>query len=170
LIRQLKTATAIGLGLVAWTGFAQTTTNTAPKIVPERVGRVLQPPAPAGTAPTSPLADRPVRSERQPLPQDIKDRLQRFEQLREAYLAEQKELLRRLRGATDEDRDRIRQLIQERREAWLEKLRTLREEARERLADLKQTLSQHQEVLDAARESAQERAAEVRDRRGVTDR
>src|SRR6185295_1741948 len=118
---------------------------------PDRTGRVLQ--APAGeTVTPSPLTTRPDRPERPALSQDIKDRLQRFEQLREEYLREQRDLKRRLQGATDEDREKIRQLLQERREAWLEKLRTLREEARERLADLKAALPQHQEVLDAARE------------------
>src|SRR6267143_3345399 len=157
LIEQLKTAVVLGVGLVTWTGFAQTTTNTAPKIVPERTGRVLQPPTPGRVDVSPPLAARPDRPERA-LPQDIKDRLQRFERLREAYRAEQRELRRRLQGATEEDRDKIRQLIQERRDAWLEKLRILREE---RLADLKAALPQHQEVLDAARESSQERAAEI---------
>ena len=165
LIRQLRIATALGMSLAAWTGLGQTLTNTAPKIVPERTGRVLQAPA-SETVTPSPLTARPDRPERPALSQDIKDRLQRFEQLREEYLREQRDLKRRLQGATDEDRERIRQLIQERREAWLEKLRTLREEARERLADLKAALPQHQEVLDAARESAQERVNEIRNRRG----
>ena len=152
------------LGL-AGTGFAQTTTNTAPRIVPERTGTVLQPPTPSG-ADVSPVANRPERPERPVLSQDIRDRMQRFEKLREAYLAEQRELKRRLDGAVDEDREKIRQLIQERRDAWLDKLRILSEEARERLAELRKDLSQHQEVLDAARESARDRVGEIRDRRG----
>jgi hypothetical protein len=109
---------------------------------------------------------RPDRPERMSLPQDIRDRVQSFERRREAYLAEQKELARQLRGASDEDRQRIRDLIRDRREAWLEEAKKFREEARKRLDELKRELPRYQEALDAARERATDAVKEARKRRG----
>jgi hypothetical protein len=154
-------------GLIAVAARGQTTTNPAPAATAERDGRVL----PSGTfrAPESmaPTAARPERPEQQRLPQDLRDRLASFEKVREAYLTEQRELLRKLRGATDEDRDRIRELIKSRREAWLEQARRFREEAKERMAELRDALPSHKEALEAARDNAREKLQDARDRRGT---
>jgi hypothetical protein len=105
------------------------------------------------------------------LPLTIRERLRQFEQQREAYLKEQRDLMRKLQGASDEDRERIRELIRERRLAWLEQARAFREQARERMQELRGELPRHAEVLDAAREQLQNRAQEAaeraRDRRGT---
>jgi hypothetical protein len=151
--------------LIAGPAWTQTLTNTVPAA--DRNGRVL------GSSPVSSPSSvasgsvRPERPEQQRLPLDLRERLASFEKVREAYLAEQRELIRKLRGATDADRDQIRELIKTRREAWLEQARQFREEARDRLTELKNgALQSHKEALDAARENARDKLKDARDRRG----
>lgn len=146
---------------------AQTGTNTSTVTSPDRNGRVLSPGTVLGGTTINPTTTRPDRPEQQRLPVDLRERVANFEKVREAYLAEQRQLLRKLRGATDEDRNQIRDLIKARREAWLEQARQFREEARERLTELRNgALQSHREALDAARDNAREKLQEVRDRRG----
>lgn len=167
-VRKTVTTLVLSAGLLEGVVLAQTTTNPPVAIDPIRLGRVLQPPVSSTVdgSPVSSMIPRPERVEQQRLPQDIRDRLQQFERVREAYLTEQRELQRRLRGATDADRDQIRELIRERRAAWLEQFRTFRQEARERLAELRDALPNHREALDAARDTARQKAEEARERRG----
>jgi hypothetical protein len=144
---------------------AQTSTNDPPKGNSDRSGQVLQPPSDAETAGAMPSAgaDRPRRAN---LPLEVQDRLVKFERMREAYLAEQKDLQRRLRGAAEQDRDQLRAQIRERREAWLEQAKAYRRSAQERLDELKEALPGHRDALDAAREQAVDRLKETRERRG----
>ena len=166
-VRQTIVALGLSAGLLEAVVLAQPTTNPPVVVDSSRLGRVLQPPLSATSdGALSSVAPRPERVEQQRLPQDVQDRLKQFERVREAYLTEQRELQRRLRGATDADRDRIRELIRERRAAWLEQFRTFRQEARERLTELRDALPGHREALDAARDAARQKAEETRERRG----
>ncbi len=107
----------------------------------------------------------------QDIPQQVQERLQQFELMREAYLKQQNELLRQLKGANDEQRELIREKLRDQRQRWLDQSRLFREQARERLAELKEKLLRHQDVLDAARERAREQLGDaeerVRERRGT---
>jgi hypothetical protein len=106
--------------------------------------------------------------DRQKLAPDIKERIRRFEAIREAYRKEQDALFAKEKGAsTEAERERVRALIKERREAWLARSRALREEARDRLRELRTQLPSRSEVLDAARESVRDAATEIRKRRGT---
>ena len=163
-VRKTVAALVLSAGLLEAVVLAQPTTNPPVVVDSSRLGRVLSPPTSDG--PLSAVGPRPERVEQQRLPQDIRDRLQQFERVREAYLTEQRELQRKLRGATEADRDRIRELIRERRAAWLEQFRTFRQEARERLTELRDALPSHREALDAARDAARQKAEETRERRG----
>ena len=167
-VRTIVLALILLMGLLRSQVSAQTDTNAPTVTDATRLSRVLQPPADSSTdSLVSPSATvRPERPEQQRLPQDIRDRLEQFERVRAAYLAEQRELQRRLRGATDADRDQIREQIRERRAAWLEQFRAFRQEARERLTELRDALPGHREALDAARDNARQKAEEARERRG----
>ena len=114
----------------------------------------------------SDLIPRPEREERPELPAEIRDRILQFENLREAYLARERELIQRVRGATEEDRDRLREQLKELREDWLRRARSIREEARERQRELLRELPKHREALEQAREQALDAARETRERRG----
>jgi hypothetical protein len=131
-----------------------------------RDGQVVLPGSDSLSGVTSPTGnDRPERPERSILPQDVRVRLQEFEKLRENYLARQQELLRKLRGASDADRARIRETLREQREAWQEQARRFREDAQRRLEELKIELPRHREILDRVRDSRPE-AKPGKDRHG----
>ena len=101
------------------------------------------------------------------LPPEIRDRIRRFELVREAYLKEQEELRKRLRGAaTEAERDRVRELIRQARLEWLERARQLREESLRRIRELPTAMPDMREVISNARENARDAALEVRKRRG----
>lgn len=146
-------------------------TNLAPSAIPsttptitsiEREGRVI-------------LSDKqandqgltPTTADRQKLSVAIKERLQRFEVNREAYLREQEQLKKRLLGAsTEAERERIRDSMREQREAWLRRAKVMREEAKERVRDLRTQLPSMKEVIENARENARDNVIQIRKRRG----
>jgi hypothetical protein len=156
--RSLLVAGLVGLTSSVVDGFGQTgQTDVTPTLkTPERDGRVI-------------LSDQQAAEnnllsiDRQKLPLEIKERLRRFEVVREAYLKEQDLLRRRLTGAvSEEERDRIRALIKASQEAWLARARALREEARERIQELKALTPSRSEVLN----DALDKARDVHRRRG----
>jgi hypothetical protein len=75
-----------------------------------------------------------------------------FEAKRDAYLAAQKALIEKLKGATEEERERIREQLQDNREAFLAALREFREDIRHELAEIKQIIRNHDKdiLLDAS--------------------
>lgn len=160
---------AVGGALQAQSGDTNQTSLTDSS---DRKGQVVMPLEPATTdagAGAGPISGTVTRL--QDIPQQVQERLQQFELMREAYLKQQNELLRQLKGANDEQRELIREKLRDQRQRWLDQSRLFREQARERLAELKEKLLRHQDVLDAARERAREQlnGAEerVRERRGT---
>jgi hypothetical protein len=104
----------------------------------------------------------------------VRERVQKFEQLRAAYLEQHRKMLQELKGASTElDREQIRERIQERRQEWTDLARQIREHARERVTALKERLPNHGELLDQAKEQAREQlregleTARERSRRGL---
>jgi hypothetical protein len=110
------------------------------------------------------VLERPELPVGQGIALTIRERLQEFHQKREEYLRQQRELTRRLRGASEDDLEEIRARIREQRQAWLEEANRIREQARERVQQLREELPRHQEMIDAARERARERVEEARER------
>ena len=110
--------------------------------------------------------------------EQIREKLQDFEEQREAYLQAQQQLMRRLRGATEADREKLREMIQANRREWLDLAEQTRQQARDRVQQLREQLPSVREVMEAAREQAREQAQDqareqvrdavnaVRDRRG----
>jgi len=109
-----------------------------------------------------------ISIDRQKLAPDIKERVRRFEAIREAYLKERDELTAKERGAaTEAERERIRALMKEKLDAWRARQKALREEAKDRIREFRSQLPGRSEVLDAARENARDAATEIRKRRGT---
>lgn len=109
---------------------------------------------------------RPTLDSRKLSP-EIRERVRRFELVREAYIKEQEELRKRLRGAaTEAERDNVRELIRQARLDWLERARQLREETLRRIRELPTVMPDMREVISNARDSARDAATEVRKRRG----
>ena len=100
-------------------------------------------------------------------PREIRERLARFEQAREEYRREQERLRKALAGAaTEKERDRVREQIRAARDAWLDRLKSIREELKDRLPELRRRLPELGEVLDNARNNARDTVNSVRKRRG----
>src|SRR6185437_4908415 len=121
--------------------------------IADRVAQVILPDRISLDSPLAPVTSlRPPRPERPDLPLDIRQRLLLFEKLREAYLARQQDLLRKLRsGPTDDDRARIRAQLQALRQDWLERTRAFQEEATTRLRELPNELPKYRELLQDTR-------------------
>lgn len=101
------------------------------------------------------------------LPLEIRRKLLEFKLQRDRYLQEQERLIKQLKGATDAERDKIREGLREHRLEWLERSRSFRDSARERYRELLRELPSHREALEAARESARDQVQEIRKRPGV---
>ena len=142
---------AVGLGLWLLIPSVSAQVIVGSTNIADRVGRIIFPDrilrdTPSGLA----FGLRPPRPERPDLPLDIRQRLLRFEILRDTYLARQQDLLRKLRGATNSDRDKIRAQLRALRDEWLERARAFREEARDRMKDvLGLELSGRSKILDS---------------------
>lgn len=160
---------AVVAGLAAWGmacswSFGQAvtpvdTTPTATTKTAERDGRIVL----SDQQATESGLNASTTLDRQRLSPEIKERIRRFEIIRDNYLKEQASLRKKLTGAaTEEERERIRFLIQDRRNAWINQARRLREEAQERLRELPRLLPSMPEVLDEAKRNARD----VRKRRG----
>jgi hypothetical protein len=147
------------------TGFGQTNLIPSVRNV-ERDGRIVvseQQAAELGII--SPVGLTTV--DRQNLSEAVKLRLQRFELSRDAYQREQEQLKKRLQGATTEaERERVRALIRDQREAWLRRMRELRAQSKDRIVELRRQLPSKGEVLEAARENARDAIQDIRKRRG----
>jgi len=156
--RHLVTGLA-GFLMATQSGFAQTSASPASTsvdvaltITSDRIGRVVisdKQLAEDGILPTQNALDF------RRLPPEIRERIQRFEITREAYLKRHEELKQRLRGAaTDEERQRIRDQISKALDAWRERAKQSRLELKERIKDLqRERLQELKERNDAARPS-----------------
>jgi chromosome segregation ATPase len=156
--------TGLALGWAVCVTGAQAAASEAPVPEPERRGQELAPPD-RGGPPDGVTTSRPDWAQLEGLPQTIRERLQEFHEKREEYLRLQRELRRELMGgATDADREQIRERIREQREMFFEEARKIREQARERMQELLDELPRHREMLEAARERAREQIEEARER------
>jgi cell division septum initiation protein DivIVA len=90
----------------------------------------------------------------------VRAQLQRFQQEARKYLEQQEALRKRLQGATEEERVRVRQQLQNLREQWLERARELRKQFRDRQSELIEKLPSHREVLESVRDAAKQSALE----------
>jgi hypothetical protein len=101
------------------------------------------------------------------LPDPIKKLKDDFKQSHQTYLDEQKALLNKAKGGSKEDQEVLRAKIKENRQEFLEKQKAVQEEIRKQMADLKDKLKDHREVIDEAKEKAKETAKEkVKGRKG----
>lgn len=131
----------------------------------QRAGRIILPDKAGVLTADNPL--RLLRPGQSPLPPEVRDRVRSFEQYRTEYLRQQEDLRRLLQTTTDQDRERIRERFQELRTRWREQSLAVRQELSERRRELLDRLGSHRELLEQAREEAQQNIRERRDRRGV---
>jgi hypothetical protein len=126
---------------------ARDSTTTTRVISSPEVKENISPTSTDSTRPST-VAARPVLST------EIKERLRNFERAREAYLQRQRELEKRLKGATEQERERIREQIKDRRSAWLEQHKQFQVELRERVREIKREIPSLRDALDETRPPA----------------
>jgi Skp family chaperone for outer membrane proteins len=104
--------------------------------------------------PTSPHPDKPGH-------RDYAGKVLKLQQEMEAaktkFLDDQNNLQLKLREAKAAQRDLIRAEIRDKREAFLEQQREQREELKQRIAELRDSLPSHGDVIDAAKEQAKDK-------------
>jgi hypothetical protein len=163
----LRKVLAVATMSVLWTASVDAQITSAVEVLrSDRVGQVVVSDEKL-TADGFNFSIRPDPVDLRKLPPEIRERIKRFELVREAYLKEQEELRKRLRGAaTEAERDRVRELIRQARLDWLERARQLREESLKRIRELPTVMPDMREVISNARENARDAALEVRKRRG----
>jgi hypothetical protein len=87
------------------------------------------------------------------VPDNVKTLIVNFDQTRDKYLKQQRLLLTKLHNATtSEERQQIRDLLQENRKDFLTDLKTFRDDLKDDLKDLKSKIShaEFQRIIDAA--------------------
>jgi len=157
----------LSLGLGARSAWAQLT-SAVEVTRTDRVGQIVASDEKLST--DGFVGARPELADFRKLPPETRERLRRFEVVREAYLKEQEELRKKLRGAaTEAERDRVRDLIRQARQEWLERMRQLREESIKRIRELPSVMPDMREVVQDAREKALDAARDVKKRRGLEE-
>jgi ABC-type transporter Mla subunit MlaD len=128
---------------------------TTPSAALPNGGRVVLP-EPAGALPAVDVlaALRPPRPERPTLPPDVSERLKQFRSAAEAYLKQREELEKQLRGATEQQRQIIRERLKENLQKWREQARQFQDQAKDRSRELKRDLRSLSKALEEVRSGA----------------
>src|SRR5687768_11986094 len=119
--------------------------------------------AAAATRPEKPDKEKPDKPEhpehpanpgRPALPDDVKKLIEESKEARAAFLAEQKELITKLKGATQEERQKIRDDLSKNREEFLAQQKELREQVRDRLKEIRAEFKDNRDkIIDEARKN-----------------
>lgn len=141
LLRNLLLTSAVGVCLLSGRALLADDSTTPPPVVvpPDR-------------------DDRDLIRDLKNAPDSVKTLIMNFDQVRDDYLKDQQALLAKLKGATKEQREKIREQLQDNRLAFLAELKTFRQDLRKDLKALKDKIS-HAEflrILDAARDAAKD--------------
>lgn len=121
------------------------------------------------TRPDALVPSAPVRTVAVNVSDNIRQLLLDAETLRQKFLEQRAEALKKLREASEADRDQIRRRIREAQASFFDAQTQLREkiqEVRSRTGELRQELKDHSAVVDAAKEQTRDR---IRERRAGTD-
>ena len=141
IFRTLLFTSALGLSLLGGRSLVAQDTPTAPVVVP------------------TDRDDRDLIRDLKGAPAPVKALILSFDATRDKFLAEQRELRIKLRKATtEEQREKIREQLQDNRQAFLAQLKDFRQDLRKDLRDLKGKIShaEFERILDAAKDAAKE--------------
>ncbi len=123
---------------------------------------LLRPPSLSGADTTPPTVvpqdrnDRDILHDLKGVPDSVKTLILKFDQTRDKYLKQQRDLLAELRNATTaEMRQQIRDQLQANRQDFLAELKSFREELKADLAALKDKIShaEFNRIIDAAHDA-----------------
>jgi hypothetical protein len=96
-------------------------------------------------------------------PDQIKRMLDDFKGAQARFVAEERRLQRKLQNSSADARDKIREEIKEKREAFLEQQKNFRDEVQKRTAEMKDQLKDHKDLINEAKDQTKEK---IRQRRG----
>lgn len=136
----------LGMGVAAPGGLAQAT-NLSSVTAARPQGVVVVPERPTAPDVTSVAGVRPDRVERPAMSPEILTRIERFKRDARAYLDRQEALKKKLLGANDTDRARIRAEIEDLRRKWLDESKRFRIDTKARAPELMRKLPGHREVI-----------------------
>lgn len=83
------------------------------------------------------------------LPEALKKLVDQYRADSDTFLASQKDLLKQLKGATEEEKAKIKETLKANREKFLADHKELISEIRQQIADLKKELKNHEKPVDA---------------------
>jgi hypothetical protein len=141
-------AALLGLGLASTFG----QTNLTPS-ANTRLGKIVVPDAPANSDSITAVI-RPATTDRPALPPEVLARIQKFRKDAQDYLDREQAIKKRLQGANDQERAKLRQELRLLREKLLEQQRNLREEFRDRREILRSKLQDRGELFDSLKDAA----------------
>ena len=87
------------------------------------------------------------------VPEDMKQLVTEFRKQAETYVERRKELLKQIKGASTEDRDRIKEQLKNNRQLFLDQTRDIRSEISERIKELKTTIKENRPQAAGASEA-----------------
>ena len=91
------------------------------------------------------------------LPDDVKALVDKVKTDREAFAKEQAALLKTLKGATQEQRDKIREQLQDNRQMFLDSQRALREQIKDKLEALRKEFRDNRDkILDEVKDKTKD--------------
>ena len=155
-------------GIMSSSARAQSTNKGSPKVTPasqratggDKSGKRLDSDTSSDQG-RNDQPERPDRSDKSNQPDasgELKKIRDEFKQVQNRFVEEQKELRQKLKEATEDDRARIRNEIQTKRQSFVDQQVQVRDEIRRLMQDLKDKLKDHRDVLDAAKEDAKDKA------------
>lgn len=86
------------------------------------------------------------------LPEALQKLVEQYRKDSESFLASQKDLLKQLKGATAEEKAKIKETLKANREKFLTEHKELITEIRQQIADIKKDLKNHDKAVDAGTE------------------
>jgi hypothetical protein len=120
--------TELGVAVLAINSVAQSVPPPRPG---ENIGQIIQP--------------------NQSLPPELAQLMMSFEAQRAAYLDAQRQLAKEMQGSTEQERAVVRERIRATRDGWLAEIKTLREDIRAHVEELKGKLPGRREIMESAR-------------------
>lgn len=87
------------------------------------------------------------------VPEDMKQLVTEFRKQAESYVERRKELLKQIKGASTEDRERIKEQLRVTRQSFLDQTRDIRSDIAERIKELKTTIKENRPQAAGAGEA-----------------
>jgi hypothetical protein len=138
---------------------AGTTPTTPPTVTDDDSGAGKGPATtPPGLANRPEHPDHPANPNKPALPDDVKKLIDASKQARETFLSEQKDLIAKLKSATQDERAKIREDLAKNREDFLAQQKELREQIHDRLKEIRAEFKDNRDkVIDQARNNGKSR-------------